>query len=145
MKKVDQTVVDKGIGNCMQAVLASLFEKSLVETVNVMDYPEGKWAIPFMEWVESVGYEYVGTMDPADTTEETCRDLRSLYAVDGYFYASVPSRNFKDVSHAVIIDRSGVVVHDPNPKKQWLGENVVTSEDLNHWYLFEPSMKKARG
>jgi len=138
MKAIDQTLVCKGFGNCMQAVLASLFEKELTETINVMELPEDKWHIPFMNWIESIGYDYVGVMNSATTKKETYSDLRSQVAVKDYFYAVVPSKNFKKCSHAVIIDRNGVVAHDPNPKKQWQGIDVVESGDLQYWYRFEP-------
>ena len=139
MKAVDQTLVGKGMGNCMQAVLASLFEKELNETINVMDLPEDKWHIPFMEWIESIGYEYVGVMNSADTKKETYSDLLSQVAVKDCFYGVVPSKNFKRVTHSVIIDRKGVVIHDPNPKKQWQGVDVVDTGDLQYWYRFEPA------
>ena len=126
----------------MQAVLASLFEKELDETINVIDYLDDGWAIPFFDWVESFGFDYVGVMAPAETVEQSKKDLSSLYAVGGFFYASVPSKNYKGISHAVIIDRNGLVVHDPHPQKAWEGINVVESGDIDYWYLFEPMVTK---
>lgn len=136
MIKVYQTVVDEGSGNCMQAVLASLFEKELSETINVMDYPDPGWHIPFMQWVESVGYSYDGVMNATTEPMQNVMDLQNGECVKGFFYGVVPSRNFKGVTHAVIIDCNGVVVHDPNPDMKWLGVNVVDSQDLVYWYMF---------
>lgn len=138
MIKINQTVVDKGNGNCMQAVLASLFEVELDKTINVMDLPETQWHIPFMEWIETVGYEYGGVIGKHDDNKETLKALSSLYAVGGYFYGVVNSKNFKGVTHAVIIDRQGIIVHDPNPDKKWEGINTVETGELIYWYLFEP-------
>ncbi len=138
MIKVNQTVIDKGIGNCMQAVLASLFEVELSEAINVMELPEDSWHIPFIEWIESVEYEYSGVINAHPDTRETFKALNSVHAIDGYFYGVVPSKTFEGVSHAVIIDREGKVVHDPNPNKKWEGINVVVTGDLVYWYLFEP-------
>lgn len=137
MIKVDQNNVNKGNGNCMQAVLASLFEVNLSDAINVMDYPDPGWHIPFMEWVESVGYSYIGVMNSADKKDETYSDLLNLESVRDHFYGVVPSRNFEGVTHAVVINRNGVVVHDPNPDRKWLGVDVVDSGDLIYWYLFE--------
>lgn len=136
MIKINQTVVDKEIGNCMQAVLASLFEKPLEETINIIDYLPC-WAIPFMEWVESIGYEYEGVMSPAKTIEESYKDLKEVESVGGYFFASVPSKNFDGTYHAVVMDADGVVIHDPSPEKQWEGVDIISSGDVEYWYLFK--------
>jgi len=64
MKAVNQTIVDKGKGTCMQAVLASLFETEIEDTINIMEHPEASWHIPFMEWLEaSTKYEYQGVVN----------------------------------------------------------------------------------
>ena len=143
MIKVDQTIVDKGKGNCMQAVLASLFEQKFEDTVNVYDYPEGEWVAPFMDWVESIGYEYEGVMNmfvnpasPAIEREQAFRDLATHESTGGYFYGAVNSRTFEGVTHAVIINDNGVVVHDPNPSKAWLGEDLIATKELLYIYLF---------
>ena len=139
MKPVNQTIVDKWKGTCVQAVLASLFETKLEETVNIMDFLDTGWQIPFMDWVEdNTPYEYAGVINAHDEKELTYEALQSVFAVKGYFYGVVPSKNFSDVTHAVIIDRGGVIVHDPDPKKKWLGLNPVESGELQYWYLFEP-------
>lgn len=140
MKAVNQTIVDKGKGTCMQAVLASLFETEIDKTINIMEHPEDSWHIPFMEWLESnTKYEYRGVVNAHDEKELTFDALRSMYAVNGFFYGVVPSKNFKGVTHAVIIDRGGWIVHDPDPSKKWLGINAVETGELQYWYNFEPS------
>lgn len=136
MIKINQTVVDKEIGNCMQAVLASLFEKELEETINVINYPEDTWFTHFYQWIESAGYVYDGVMNPAKNKEESYEDLKNINNVLGYLYAVVPSKTFDGASHAVIIDTNGIVVHDPNPNKAWEGIDVVSSGDICYWYLF---------
>lgn len=138
MIPVNQTVVDKVVGNCMQAVLASLFEVDLEKAINVMDLPEDGWHIKFIEWIESVGYNYSGVINAHTDISQTLKALNSVYAVEGYFYGVVPSKTFDGVTHAVIIDRAGKVAHDPNPNKKWEGVNVVITGDLIYWYLFEP-------
>lgn len=147
MTPIDQTIVDKGKGNCMQAVLASLFEQKFEDTIDVYDYSEREWVIPFMEWVESVGYEYEGVLNmfvnpTQGVTEESARlDLATHENTGGYFYAAVNSRSFEGVTHAVVIDLNGVVVHDPNPNKAWLGVDTVATKELLYIYMFSKSKK----
>lgn len=86
MKAVNQTLVCKGKGTCMQAVLASLFETEIDNTINIMDFPEISWHIPFMEWLESTtNYQYQGVVSAHDEKELTLNALQSMYAVDGFF------------------------------------------------------------
>lgn len=139
MKPIDQTDISKDSGTCMQAVLASLFERPLSETINVMDYQEEDWHIPFMEWIDkSTKYQYAGVVNAHSDKAQTLNALNSMYAVGGFYYGVVPSRNHDGVTHAVIIDRQGIVRHDPNPDKKWQGVNVVDSGDLIYWYEFTP-------
>ena len=142
MKPVDQTVVGKERGDCMQAVLASLFEQKFEDTVNMYDYPEGKWVIPFMKWLESIGYSYDGVMNMFANEasgigrEQAYRDLATNEGVGGYFYGSVASKTFEGVTHAVIIDLNGIVVHDPNPNKAWQGVDTIATKELQYFFLF---------
>jgi hypothetical protein len=142
MKPVDQTVSGNGNGDCMRAVLASLFEQKFEDTVDVYGYPEGEWVIPFMDWIESIGYEYEGVVhmfvDPVNgvNKKRALRDLSKFESVGGYFYGAVNSRSFKDVTHAVIIDALGIVVHDPSPSKTWLGENLIATKELLYVHTF---------
>ena len=142
MKPVDQTIVDSGTGNCMQAVFASLFEQKLEDAINIFDYPRGEWMVPFMEWSESVGYEYQGILnmfvDPLGpvTRQSARRDISQLESVGGYFYGVVASKTYENTTHAVIIDSLGIVVHDPNPNKAWQGVDTISSKDLLYIYTF---------
>lgn len=58
---------------------------------------------------------------------------------NGYFYATVPSQTFPDVSHAVIIDTELKVVHDPNPNQLALKlrpEDVIQVDTVkDDWYI----------
>ena len=52
MKKVYQTIVDKGLGNCMQAVIASLLDLELIEVPNFITFGR-KWYAAFNLFLES--------------------------------------------------------------------------------------------
>lgn len=130
MIKVYQTIVDPIKGNCMQAAIASLFELSLEEVPNFIELGD-EWAFTFKKFYENKGYSY-GILNPSSRVSKELikKALNFDGGVNGYFYASVPSKLFKDGSHAVIIDSSLEVVHDPNPNNLWLGEKNVDILDV---------------
>ncbi len=139
MNKVYQTIVDKGRGNCMQAAMASLFDKTLEETPNFIEFES--FFHPMYEMIKKYGCDYHGVLHnknfsrllhPVDECFEKVKFSRrymmsekSLYkenGVGGYFYASVLSPKYFSwndmVFHAVIVDRDFNIVHDPNPGNQ---------------------------
>ncbi len=139
MKKIDQTLICGDKGNCMQATLSTLFGKELSETINVMDYCQNSWFDALLEWLDkSTDYIYSGVVNAHEDSAETIKALQSIYAINGLFYGAVKSKNFKGETHAVIIDRNGVVIHDPNPDRKWLGVNAARNNELIYWYRFEP-------
>jgi hypothetical protein len=136
MIKVDQTITERGKGNCMQAALSSLFHTDMDKTINIIDHIDSGWQIPFMCWIASIGYEYDGVYTAFVDMDKTKENLKDSPSVSGYLLAAVPSKNHNGVSHAVIINNNGLVVHDPHPKMGWLGVNVVESGEISYWYLF---------
>lgn len=137
--KIYQTIVSDKNGNCMQAALATMFGRSLDETINVWDYGESEWVNPVIEWLELQGFEYDGTMGcgPFDG-EWLLESLSKCHDVNGVFFASVPSKTFKNCQHAVLIDRNGIVVHDPNPNERWLGIDTIKTGELINFYSLIP-------
>ncbi len=133
MKKVFQTICDGQKGNCMQAAFASLFEVELDEVPNFIEYSEQEWPDVFDRFVRDLGYEYTGFFEPPDHPNDPKFDNMN---VDGFFYACVPSKNFDGVGHAVLINRNGMVAHDPNPPnmKSWHGKNIVESQEILYFY-----------
>lgn len=136
MKRVYQTIVDKGHGNCMQAAIASLFEKELEEVPKFIELKDG-WFKPMYEFLNKNGYEYHGMLHNRiytilnTPTHECFNELKwlnrcimtpkKLYreqGVDGLFYAAVLSPNYftwnENTTHAVIIDQDYNIIHDPN-------------------------------
>lgn len=137
MIKVTQTVTDSGAGNCMQATIASLFEKNLQDVPNFVEYGLTEWQRKLFEYLGSVGYDYEGMLEPLETKEGTLARLKNTPLVNGFIYAVVPSLNFKDKTHAVVIDMTGVVVNDPHPEKKYEGVNVVETGGLLYWYMIK--------
>lgn len=137
MKKVFQTVVGKGHGNCMQAAVASLFDCELEEVPNFIEYKDG-WFKPLYEFMIPRGYDYEGMLHNKvhsmlmNPTSECFMKTKwhkphmitrgKLYKEQGInelFLASVFSPKLftwaDNVTHAVIIDKDYNILHDPNP------------------------------
>jgi hypothetical protein len=117
MKKVYQTIVSSDNGDCMQAAIASLFELELKQVPNFIELGSD-WHEPFVKFFEDRGYGGYSQFNPQRIKyEEAVKALTYDNGVDGYFYATVPSQTFEDVTHAVICDTKMNIVHDPNPNQ----------------------------
>ena len=140
MKKVFQTIIDPGKGNCMQAVIASIFDKELHEVPNFIECED--WFKVMYEFIQNEGYDYHGMFHNKNfskllTPTYACfnvqkwhipstlsiANLKKYKGVNGYFFGSVLSPkyfNYRDGldshTHAVVIDINCNIVHDPNPE-----------------------------
>jgi hypothetical protein len=135
MTPVNQSIVDKSRGDCQRAALASLLDLELEQVPHFRLFGDGEWINVFNGFIWSVGYEWNGSADLARHKSPANYDH-----VDGYVMAVVPSKTYADcenITHAVILDLAGNVVHDPHPSKAWQGVNVVESADLVYWYLIQ--------
>jgi len=137
MTPVMQTETGRKRGNCMQAAIASLFDLELMQVPHFMLYGDN-WFQVFCGWLYSVGWEFNGFVE--FNPEARSRVLKKYPSVNGFYYASVPSRTYpgEDVSHAVIINRLGLVVHDPNPNQLWYGVNAIKTGELQGWDILQP-------
>lgn len=163
MKKIYQTINDPNKGNCMQAVIASLFDKELDEVPNFIELGQD-WFKVMWDFINEQGYAYEGIlynknynrlMNP---THECFKDekfyrpsmitpnqLKNYNGVNGYFYAAVLSPNHfnwsKQTTHAVIIDKDYNIVHDPSEGYRDLKKYPLTSllkyNGIIYIYLFE--------
>ena len=132
MKKIFQTIIDKTEGNCIQAAIASLLNKTLDEVPDLKNIESGKsWFGVLYEFLKDCGYEFDGTWyNHKDMNLRSGKDYRrtefkdlNLPGVDGYFFATVYSPIYHDftdiknpqVTHAIIVDKDFNIIHDPNP------------------------------
>jgi len=132
MIPVYQTVIDKGRGNCLQAAMASMFHLELEQVPHFILYED--WFKVFWHWLHALDHDYYG-----------CRNAERLadaQLVNDALYCSVWSKLFPGGTHAVLINREGVVIHDPNPNKLFLGENVVESGAFQSLFMIGPYEKK---
>jgi hypothetical protein len=140
MKPVMQSIVCEGEGDCMRAVIASLFDFDLDMVPHFIKYqsPHQYFQI-FWDWLHSIGWDYNGCGYPHSSLKAISCGVPNTPkpedSVNGYFYGCVPSRTFDGITHAIVIDTQGLVVHDPNPNKLWEGVNVIQSGDLKYWFL----------
>lgn len=131
MKKVYQKNVTSKNGDCMQAVVASLFEVELDTVPKFIEFGI-KWYSELYKYFYDRGFDF----NPFYRTECTIpfylEALKHDNGIDGYFYASVQSQTFKDGTHAVIVDINLNVVHDPNPNQSCI---KLKPEDIQYVYV----------
>jgi len=129
MIKVYQTIIDKGHGNCMQAVVASLLELPLEEVPNFIEIKEGSWFLTMEHMFDDRGYDLCTIGRGGNTDTEMLKKIAKFDGgVNGFLYASVPSMTFEGCGHAVIVDTDLNIVHDPNPNQLAL---QLTADDID--------------
>jgi len=134
MIKIYQTIVDKNHGNCIQAVIASLFELPLEKVPHFLEFGHD-WFSVFYAFIREQEYDYDGCLYnynrwriinkregvPTVKLRNRLNNIKKMDGVKGYFYASVYSPKYYDpkdklpITHAVIIDKNFNIVHDVNP------------------------------
>lgn len=131
MKKVFQTITDKNRGDCHRASIASLFDLEIEQVPHFRLFNDETWGNVFSGFIWGLGYDWTANGELGKNKLLECD------SINGYFEACVPSANYPDRTHSVIIDLKGLIVHDPHPKKAWLGKNVLKSGDLKYWSIFK--------
>ena len=160
MIPIYQTFIDGKRGNCMQAVMASLFELSLEKVPNFIELGD-EWHNSMCSFIYDQGYELLGTLynpndfyaevvSPKDIIPE-CRfeEMKTKYkGINGYYYAAVFSQKFYDpskswinqITHAVVVDSNLNIVHDPNRENKsngYLRSNEIGYNGVLYTYIIE--------
>lgn len=121
----------------MQAAVATLLDLKLEEVPNFISLTEELWHTAFIKFFKKHGYSWQGN---CKFEPDLYWNFEEKHAINGHFYASAPSRTFEGRSHAIIVDLNAKVVHDPNPNKLWMGENIWqpdAKDDRYLWTVFE--------
>ncbi|MCX6282380.1 MAG: hypothetical protein NTU51_10495 [Bacteroidetes bacterium] len=129
MKKVYQKVIDKNTGDCMQAVIASLFEVELNDVPEFIKLGE-HWFWMMRKFFSDHGYPHLGYINRGMGigTKLLKRVAKFDRGINGYLYASVLSQNFADgCGHAVVVDTDLNIVHDPSPNQSSM---CLTPDDI---------------
>lgn len=126
MKKIYQTVIDRNHGNCMQAVVASLFELELDEVPNFIEFGSS-WHGELSHFFSKRGYDICSIYKGRHDTNMLKKIALFDKGINGFFYGTVKSKLFEDLYHAVVIDINLNIAHDPNPNDIYLS---CTPEDV---------------
>lgn len=108
MKSVDQSSTRWGVGNCLQACLASILEVPLEATPNFL-VQESDWLDALAKWLDVQFAMSVVLLKFGDTP--------SFTQPRGYCVASGPTRRYP--KHSVVW-LEGRIVHDPHPARPGL-------------------------
>lgn len=134
MKPVMQTITTSGDGDCMRAVVASLFELTIEQVPHFLRFGD-RWHDVLLGFAHTCGYEVGDNRHVRADETELNEWYFDRWSVDGIVWASVDSRNIKGGTHAVLIDKQGVVVHDPRPDgNSFLGANVFETREVHYWW-----------
>lgn len=139
MKKVYQSIVNDKVGDCTRAVIASLLDADLEMVPHFNRWNEkggGIWFEVLVHFMRGVGWQYESVEYIVNAARLGELQFPLSGSINGYFYASVPSKTFENVGHAVVMDTQGLVVHDVNPNEAWLGINIIETGEAKRWYLF---------
>ena len=127
MIKNKQLVVDSKKGDCFRACWTSILE--LPNDPNMPNCDDQEWYSKLWDLFRSWGM--------------TLQSERTAMWRGGYWIASVPSKNYKDVSHAIVM-KGCYVAFDPSTKKRYrtgrslLGKDIVTS--CQYFEVIDPSL-----
>ena len=129
MIKVFQSIIDGKNGDCIRAAVASIFEL-LPEQVPHFKLYEREWMNIYIHFLMAMGYSWNGNCH-LHTKLAKEEFLAGKYAdVKSYYIANAPSKTFAGLRHIVVVNKEGVVEHDPNPNGLWLGENLLNQESM---------------
>lgn len=124
MIKIYQTIFERGTGNCMPAVMASLFHIKMEDVPHFIT--QENWFKSYCDFFPTIGWDYYDCLNNIRNLghggEDRFPELKELEGIDGYFEAAVYSPKYfkmeeylegNAAKHAVIVDKDCNIVHDP--------------------------------
>ena len=127
MIPVTQSDTSSTTGDCLRATVASLFELKVEQVPHFQLYHVDIWWDVFVSFIWGLGYEVTDVVSNLDTPIEP--------TLQNHVLGSVKTNYEGNLSHAVILDTEGVVVHDPLPNKFNQGKNAIQENILIDWFL----------
>jgi hypothetical protein len=106
-------------GNCMQAVLASVFELPLEQAFNAVDYGDDDWYEHLQEWLAGRGLYFQCFIPEAEPPPG---------------YHLIGGKGPTGIQH-VVVGKGGAVVHDPVPG----GYPIVSPEWTGVFTCLDPA------
>jgi len=121
-------------GDCKRAVYASLLDLPIDAVPNFSRHKRRNKLV-FIQFLFSCGWEFYGygRYNGVITTLPRIED-----SLNGYFQAVVKSKNFEGTSHCVVMDVTGLVVHDPSTSRNYQNENIIESCEIIGWDIVSP-------
>lgn len=116
MKPVMQLSVDGEKGDCFRACMASMLE--LPNSTDLPHIESEMWPLEWERFLDRFGMGYG-------------HDAKAIWR-QGYWIASVPSLNFENGGHAIVMLGSEVA-HDPSTKKRYETGRHLGGYDLVNW------------
>lgn len=131
MLPVNQSIVGQEVGDSLRACVASLFELKLDQVPHFKLYTDEVQRQRVYElFIAAMGYAHMlSVTDPTPT-------IHVDDTVNGYTWAETADIDDCEPGHAVIIDTTGTVVHDPLYTKRWLGVNLLETKQFKSYKLF---------
>lgn len=119
MIKYKQQIVDGNIGDCFRACMATVLQ--LPPDVLPNDHSPA-WHSIWASFLRQFGLSLMFGSN------------KDAIWVDGYWIASVKSINYKEVTHAIVMDGTAVY-HDPSTKKRYrTGTRLIGDDAVNGGY-----------
>ena len=147
MKKVFQTIVSPNHGNCMQAVVASLFDLELEQVPNFIELGD-RWYSAIHGFFKDRGYGFNNINLHAWVDTQKLKEVaRRDGGIEGYLYGVVKSQTFEGGTHAVVVDTDLNIVHDPNPNQKALSlkpEDVIAIQATKNFCISENGKIRVR-
>jgi hypothetical protein len=131
-KPIYQTIFHPEKGDCCRAAIATLFNLEAEQVPHFMLFGVPEWGKVLSGFIWSMGYDFIDNGDPNKSLK-----IEDHQTINGITEAAVKSKNFPGKFHSVLINTKGVVVHDPHPRKDYLGINVFESGDIDSWMIFK--------
>jgi len=126
MTPIKQTIIDPVTGDCVQACVASILDVPLGAIPNFSLAPDGLFHHLFEQTMFAYGWKLEGNAIHDGVI------LWKGHSINGFYLCSVPSKIFETCNHCVIINNKGVVVHDPSPYPEYLGERLFSSQRIHN-------------
>ena len=118
MRETEQTIFEKGKGNCFAACVASILEVPVSEVIHFPDGECAEWRDIVNDWLFARGLFFLDISLPGDMRD-------SVVKYWGHHIIMGESPRDGDVMHAVV-GYKGDIVFDPHPSRDGLNGNDWT-------------------
>lgn len=127
-----RTVGNDGAGNCFNACVASILERSLRDVCDVMPNHPGDYWAEWNIWLADIGME----INWHDLDQPVPKGYAIATGYGGRFYPEGHRKAGQPISHAVVVF-NGEPVHDPFPGAKEFG-------GIKYFWTIDPMAEEGR-